>query len=95
MYLHVGNGKSIKKKNIIGIFDIDNVTVSKNGKNFINRMEKAGLVEYDYTDIPRSFVLSCDNGISKVILSRISTQGLKLRVTEKIFEKEDYSKVKE
>ena len=89
MYLHIGNGKSIKKRNIIGIFDIDNVTVSKRGKDFINKMEKAGLVEYDYMDIPRSFVLSDDNGVCKVNLSRISTQGLKMRATENIFEKEE------
>ena len=38
MYLHIGNGKNIKKKNIVGIFDIDNGTVSKTGKDFINRM---------------------------------------------------------
>jgi hypothetical protein len=89
MYLHIGNGKNIKKKNIVGIFDIDNVTVSKTGKDFINRMEKKGLVEYDYMDIPRSFVLFEDNGIYKVNLSRISTQGLKIRVIENILEKEE------
>ena len=89
MYLHIGNGKNIKKKNIIGIFDIDNVTVSKTGKDFINRMEKEGLVEYDYMDIPRSFVLFDDNGTYKVNLSRISTQGLKIRVIENILEKEE------
>ena len=88
MYLHIGNGKSIKKDKIIGIFDIDNVTVSKTGKDFINRMEKEGLIEYDYMDIPRSFVLFEDKGINKVNLSRISTQGLKIRATENIFEKQ-------
>ena len=29
MYLHIGNGKSVKQKNIIGIFDLDTATVSK------------------------------------------------------------------
>ena len=89
MYLHIGNGKSIKKTNIIGIFDIDNVTVSKRGKDFINRMERSGLLEYDYMDIPRSFVLFEEGGVCKVNLSRISTQGLKIRATENIFRKED------
>ena len=89
MYLHIGNGKSIKKDKIIGIFDIDNVTVSKTGKEFINRMEKEGLVEYDYMDIPRSFVLFEEKEVYKVNLSRISTQGLKIRATENIFEKEE------
>ena len=82
MYLHIGNGKSVKKKDIIGIFDLDNATVSKTGKDFINRMEKEGRVEYDDFDLPRSFVLCDISGENKIILSRISAQGLKLRFKE-------------
>ena len=89
MFLHIGNGKSVKKKDVIGIFDLDTATITKTGKDFINRMEKEGLVEYDYMDIPRSFVLFEDNGTYKVNLSRISTQGLKIRVIENILEKEE------
>ena len=82
MFLHIGNGKSIKKKDIIGIFDLDTATVSKAGKNFINKMEKEGRVEYDDFDLPRSFILAnCKDG-EKIYLSRISTQGLKLRIKE-------------
>ena len=29
MYLHIGNGKMIKMKDIVGIFDSDTATVSK------------------------------------------------------------------
>lgn len=78
MYLHVGNGKSVKKKDVIGIFDLDTSTVSKLTKDFVNRKEKEGLVEYDYSDLPRSFVL-VDGERSKIVLSRISPQGLKVR----------------
>ena len=82
MYLHIGNGISVKKKNIIGIFDLDTSTVSKTGKNFINKMERAGLLEYNDFDLPRSFVLLEEDGTSKVKLSRISVQGLKIRADE-------------
>ena len=34
MYLHIGNGKSVKREDIIGIFDLDTATVSKITKNF-------------------------------------------------------------
>ena len=57
MYLHIGNGKSIKQKNIIGIFDLDSATVSSHTKRFVNQMEAKGLVEYEDTDLPRSFLL--------------------------------------
>ena len=62
MYLHIGNKKSVKKKDIIGIFDLDTATESKISKDFINRYEKNGLVEYDDEDLPRSFVLVEEKG---------------------------------
>ena len=79
MYLHIGNKKSVRVDSIIGIFDLDTATVSSISKNFINRKQRDGLVEYDDNDLPRSFVLYEDSGISKIKLSRISSVGLKLR----------------
>lgn len=84
MYLHIGNKKSVKKKDIIGIFDLDTATVTKTGKDFIARLEKNGGVEYNDDDLPRSFVLTRENGKSKVRLSRISSRGLLTRVNEEI-----------
>ena len=83
MYLHIGNGKSVSLERIIGIFDLDTATVSGISKRFISEAEKRNKVEYDYLDLPRTFVV-IDNEKKnkrkkknyKVILSRISTQGL-------------------
>ena len=88
MFLHIGNGKSVLKKNVIGIFDLDTSTVSKTGKDFINKKEKEGLVEYDDFDLPRSFVLVNEDGKYKVKLSRISSVGLKTRAMEEITDAE-------
>ena len=82
MYLHIGNKKSVKDDKIIGIFDLDTATVSNISKDFINKKQKLGLVEYDNADLPRSFVLYVEDGESRVKLSRISTVGLKLRADE-------------
>ena len=82
MFLHIGNKKSVLKKNVIGIFDLDSATVSKTGKDFINRKEKEGLLEYDEFDLPRSFVLVEEKNKIKVKLSRISSAGLKMRMDE-------------
>lgn len=79
MYLHIGNGKSVKNKDVIGIFDLDTSTVSSVTKKFINKMQKENSVEYEDSDIPRSFVLTDENKKIKVRLSRISTVGLRLR----------------
>ena len=84
MYLHIGNKKSVRQQEVIGIFDLDTATVTKSTKEFINKMEKEGEVEYDDTDLPRSFVLTSRGGKNKIRLSRISTQGLKIRLSEGI-----------
>lgn len=81
MYLHVGNGKTVKKKSVVGIFDLDTSTVSKITKDFVNKKEKEGKLEYDYADLPRSFVL-LDDKDDKIVLSRISPAGLKIRIDD-------------
>ena len=40
MFCHIGNGKSVPKKDIIGIFDLDTATVSRITKGFINEKQK-------------------------------------------------------
>ena len=83
MYLHIGKGKTLKGKDIIGIFDLDTSTVSEKTKEFLNKKEKERLTEYADFDLPRSFILckNKDKGY-KVVFSRISTVGLKDRAEE-------------
>ena len=81
--MHIGNKKSVKQKSIIGIFDLDTATVSALTKKFIGKMEKEGLVEYEDSDLPRSFLLiENENNIPakfSLKLSRISPVGLRER----------------
>lgn len=79
MYLHIGNGESVRDEEIIGIFDLDTSTVSSITKKFISENQKEGCVEYADSDIPRAFVLVGKNKKYKIRLSRISTAGLRLR----------------
>ena len=80
MYLHIGNGKIIKTEDIIGIFDLDTATVSRDTKKYINKKEKMGKVEYTDYDLPRSFILLDKNGSDEIKLSRISSVGLIQRI---------------
>ena len=80
MYLHIGNGVSVKEKDIIGIFDLDTSTVSKITKKFVNKKSKEGNLEYTDSDLPRSFVFCCEGNKYKVKLSRISSIGLRQRI---------------
>jgi hypothetical protein len=79
MYLHIGNGKNVRKKDIIGIFDLDTSTISKITKKYINKKQKKGELEYLDSDLPRSFLLVEEKEGYKIKLSRISATGLRLR----------------
>ena len=80
MYLHIGNGVSVKEKDIIGIFDLDTSTVSKTTKKFLNEKSKEGNLEYTDSDLPRSYVFCSEGDKYKVKLSRISSIGLRQRI---------------
>lgn len=86
MFLHVGNGKSVRKKDIIGIFDLDTATVSKITKDFISENQKKGNIIYNDSDLPRAFLLVEEDEGFKVRLSRISTSGLKIRAESNVDE---------
>ncbi len=80
MILHIGNGKTVRQKDIIGIFDLDNVTVTAGGRAFISRASREGRVVSGDADIPRSFLLCVgEAGEDKIILSHISPASLAAR----------------
>ena len=76
MYLHVGNNKNIRIKNIIGIFDTDNATVSKVTRKYLNEAQKRGSLETVGYEIPKSFVVYKENGKIMVCLSPLSSSSL-------------------
>ena len=80
MFLHVGNGKTVKVGEIIGIFDLDTVSVSALSREFLSRGQSAGSVRYDDENIPRSVLLVGDKQNSNIVLSRISPSGLQARL---------------
>lgn len=80
MYLHLGMDKVITFDEIVGIFDLDTSTVSKNTRTYLAKAEKAGKVENVCYDLPKSFIV-CRNkdGEEKVYISQISSTTLMKR----------------
>ncbi len=77
MYLHLGMDKVITFDDIIGIFDLDTTTVSKNTRDFLAKAEKAGIVENVCYDLPKSFIVcKTTDGENKVYISQISSTTL-------------------
>ena len=57
MYLHAGNNKNLRTKNVIGIFDADTATVSPVTKKYIAGAQAEGRVEFASVELPKSFVV--------------------------------------
>lgn len=76
MYLHLGKGTVIPKSNIIGIFDLDITSQSHLTRAFLRRSELSGEVANAAEDIPKSFVVCCENGKNTVILSQMAAATL-------------------
>ena len=79
MYLSIGKDFSVRDISVIGIFDLDNTTISKKSQEFLNEAEKNGqIVPCD--ELPKSFVLTTEYGFSKLYLSPLTTQTLEKRM---------------
>ncbi len=86
MYLHLGQSTVIKTNTIIGIFDLDNTTVMKNTRDYLNKAQKDGDVINVSEELPKSFTVTEDkkNG-RKVYISQPAVPTLIKRL-----EKKDY-----
>lgn len=86
MYLHLGEETVVKGKNIIGIFDIENTSVSKHTKDFLARSEKNGSVFNVSYEMPKSFIVCRENDEASdtVYISQISAATLKKRAFKQI-----------
>ncbi len=84
MYLHLGQETIIRERDIIGIFDLDNTTVSKKTREYLSKAEKDGKVTAVSYELPKSFVICCDGKNENVYLSQLSPATLKKRSASKI-----------
>ena len=76
MYLHLGSGVILKEKSIVGIFDLDKTTVTKEGRLYLSNKEKRGKIVSVKNKIPKSFVLYMENREERIYISQMSTSTL-------------------
>ncbi len=80
MYIHLGQEKVINSKDVVGIFDIENTTISKKTRDFLTMAEKKGEVVTVSYELPKSFTLCVDkNKKRKIYISQISSSTLNKR----------------
>ena len=79
MYLHLGQDVVVPSRSIIGIFDIENTSISKITKELLGREEKQRHVVNVSMELPKSFVICLERGETVVYISQISCATLKKR----------------
>ncbi len=86
MYLHLGQETVIMQDEIVGIFDLDNTTVSKVTRDYLAKAEKNKQVVNVSFELPKTFVLTnSKNQGNKVYISQISSSTL-LKRAENVYD---------
>ncbi len=82
MYLHIGQNVVVPTGSVVGVFDLDNTTSTPVTRRFLERLEAAGRLFNIAEDIPRSFVVCREAGVTTVYLSQLSSQTLARRAEQ-------------
>ena len=78
MYLHLGNEVTVRKADVLGVFDLDNSSQSHLTKKYLAAAEKAGqVINAAGEELPKSFVLCAEPGRGqRVYLSQLNASTL-------------------
>ncbi len=79
MYLSIGNDMAVRESSVVGIFDMDNTTTSKRTRAFLEKAQKEGMI-VPCDDLPKSFVVTVEYGMTKVYESTLSAATLEKRM---------------
>ena len=75
MYLHLGSDVSVNMNEIVGIFDIEKVTVQSYMNEYLSYCQKNGKIYYVSLDMPKSIIVCTDT----VYISNVSCLTLRKR----------------
>ena len=79
MYLNIGNDMMLRQQSVLGIFDLDNTSTSKRTRAFLEQAEREGQV-VPCDDLPKSFVLTQEYGMTRIYLTPLSAATLEKRM---------------
>ncbi len=85
MYLHLGQNTVVRTDQIVGVFDMDNSTVSKHTRKFLAKAQKENRVINVSMELPKSFVVCEEDGRQTVYISQIASATLLRRRNRALF----------
>lgn len=78
MYLHLGQESILRTKEILGIFDLDTASLSRDTRAYLAAAQREGRVVTVADELPKSFIVTAEKPYT-VYLSQISAGTLKKR----------------
>ncbi len=78
MFLFLGGEVSVYSKDIIGIFDIEECSVSRTTADFLNSCQKRSQIVNISEDMPKSFIVTTD----KTYISNVSNNTIRKRAND-------------
>ena len=76
IYLHIGNNYSVDVREIIGIFDMDNTTVTSCTKKLLDKAEKEKRLFLATYELPKTFIITK----RRIYISQLAASTLKKRL---------------
>ncbi len=77
MFLHLGADISVNDKYIVAICDMETTSVSKITQEYLKYAQRADeVINVSEYDLPKSYVITCENKENKVYISPISSATL-------------------
>lgn len=80
MFIHIGDNIAIPLKGIVGVFDLEGTTITKDTREFLKVAEEEGFVNTVSNKMPRSFIVTEQNKQSVVYVTPISVSTIKKRI---------------
>lgn len=83
MLLHIGNGVSVRVRDLVAFFDFDSMTVASVSRRFLSDAEKKKLIsDCAGGELPRSVLLVAgkERGERRILFSLLSTAALRARL---------------
>ncbi len=79
MFLFLGGNVTVNKSDVIGIFDIEECSVSRITADFLNSDQKQGRIVSVSEDMPKAFVVCSDH----TYITNVSNNTLNKRYNDK------------
>lgn len=80
MYVSIGSDFSVRARSILGIFDLDNTSISRHTRNFLAEAERQGEIIDVSGKLPKSYVITEEFGLRRIYLTQYNAAVLEKRI---------------